>query len=254
MNFHDILMLRGFVGGGGGSGGGATTWDELEGKPFGEEEVIVLPETELTFADDAPAMFVPLTSVDGSGVYTVTFDGAVYECTPIVATAGWYILGNGSIAGLDDSGEPFAIMIGEENGSAAGMCVSLAGNLTANVSIKGVSIVRIDPKYIPKSEAVNLVALGVGRIESSKTVTAVLGDDLKNTLENQLRNAESQGIVKASFEYNFAKYTGIATLSMTISSNAGEYTAVSFYLNHIIEITYKNGTISATALRLAYET
>lgn len=35
MNFHDILMLRGFVGGGGGSGGGAKTWDDLGYSPTG---------------------------------------------------------------------------------------------------------------------------------------------------------------------------------------------------------------------------
>ena len=233
--------------------GGASSWNDLTDKPFGEEEIIVLPETELTFADDAPAMFTPLASVDGSGVYDVTFDGVVYECTPISAGTALF-LGNGVVAGLDDSGEPFAIMIGEENGSVMGMCISLAGNITANVSIKGVSVVRIDPKYIPKSGTIDLVALGVGTVKKSETVEAVLGDDLKKTFENQLRNIESQGLAKVCFEYSFAMERGIATLTMTISANLGEYNMVGFYYGSIIEITYKNGTISATAKSLAYGT
>ena len=237
-----------------GGGGGASSWNDLTDKPFGEAEVIVLSETELTFEDGGPSMFTPLTQIDASGVYAVTFDGVVYECTPVPVDSQTNLLGNGVATGLDDSGEPFAIIIGSVTGSVMGMCIPLAGNLTANVSIKGVSIVSIDPKYIPKTEVVNLTTLGVGKIRKSTTVEAVLGDDLKETIENKLRNMESQGIVKVCFEYALLNYSGNTTLSMTISYYAGEYSMVGFYLDHVIEITYKNGTISATAKPLALET
>ena len=51
MNFHDILMLRGFVGGG--SGGGAKTWDDLGYSPTGGDTLTWDGNTEGLVSNDS---------------------------------------------------------------------------------------------------------------------------------------------------------------------------------------------------------
>ena len=67
MNFHDILMLRGFVGGGGGSGGGAKTWDDLGYSPTGGDTLTWDGNTEgLEYVEILSAYKVSKMSIDES--------------------------------------------------------------------------------------------------------------------------------------------------------------------------------------------
>lgn len=103
-NLTDALIAAKLVGGNGGSGGGS-------GLPeIRTETVEIVPQTTVAFSDAGSGMYTaPTDFVATSGsTYTVTWDEADYECTPLVM-GGQYALGNMGILGGEDTGEPFLL-------------------------------------------------------------------------------------------------------------------------------------------------
>ena len=225
MNFHDILMLRGFVGGGSG-GGGATTWDELEGKPFGEEEIIVLPETQLTFADvggGAMGTIVELaTAPSATGAYTVIYNGEAYSCQPVVLAATAFAIGNvGYFMGGESTGEPFVVVI---DGTTA-QIASVVAESSATISIKSLTTVPIPAKYAPKAVIIDLSGDEFPSIRTDKEVEFNLSDDIYN----ELITANEQSVIRL-----IVRYSNIDTMVPSDSLKTGT-TCIVASIFHLID-------------------
>lgn len=135
---------------------GNVSWNDLEDKPFGfKDEVVVLPETEVAF-DEENGVYVINTpiSFEIGKVYRVTYNGAGYFCE----AKGWYdpferidttYLGNSLPATYIDTHEPFLIapmggvlLIGDMSGSEP--------SPTITISITKVLVEKLNPLVIPK--------------------------------------------------------------------------------------------------------
>ena len=128
---------------------------------FGEEEVYILPESELTFElnEDLgmPVAFVEFTAdlVNGE-TYEVNFGGTVYNCTCVASEDGSLLLGNLAAFGADDTGEPFLLCVM----GGMPMVIPLVEVQTAVVGVKGNTINTLDPKYAPSLPVIDLISLG----------------------------------------------------------------------------------------------
>jgi hypothetical protein len=171
-------------------GGGVTSWNDLKDRPFGETTVTVMEEQTVVFTDDGADKMLSYggTFIPGK-TYTVIVNGVSYDTLCVDAGAlgsepGLYALGNLGNFGLEDTGEPFAIMA--QNGMANFLPFE---NGSYTISIIGIGIKPLDPKFLPE---------GVGGggdydvlfelVEGSYTgVSLVKGDYsvLKNAIENR---------------------------------------------------------------------
>lgn len=138
--------------GGGTGGGGVSSWNDLTDKPFGEETIVILPETELVFEemDGMPIAMLDYALFQDIIVGTavkVTWGGTVYECIATFAERD-LIIGNKFLLG-EDTGEPFCIGVQFEEGFV--MAIALDGSATQTVSIETESIKTLDPKYLPEA-------------------------------------------------------------------------------------------------------
>ena len=152
-----------------GTGGGASSWNDLTDKPFEENhagEGYLIPPTQLSFrpASSSFNAYTPLKSpVVGNRTYTISYNGIEYECAAIDVTEmigmPMCLLGNyGYMLGGDDTGEPFIIMVSDDETAIAEM---LEGTYLVLVPLDGASGVRlsiygegtfvkpIDPKFLP---------------------------------------------------------------------------------------------------------
>jgi hypothetical protein len=285
---HEMIKYGGFVGDGGGSssgsssGGATPDWNAAEGepgyilnKPFGDEEVYILPETELTFVavEDMGgaciAMIAPEKVPVEGNVYTITFGGATYECTAIYESGdGMYFLGNFSMLGGEDSGEPFLVMIMvDPSGDALpeSIMISIAGETTTNVTIKGVQPKPIAPEYAPSTVSIDLVYLGLDNIATDQPVSVVLDDDTKTRIEKQLGTALRNGIVQLSVNYSIQgkeiflpDNEGVSTLggnqllTMFIYGVSNNCYMRGLLSDNMIAVDYSNGEFRAIARRLTF--
>lgn len=139
---------------------GVSSWNDLTDKPFGEVEVEILPETEVTFEymEDAGMNLglITLTNVPEEGAEcTVVYNGETYSC---IVTGG--LLGNfGVVTGGEDTGEPFIVSVAENAGGQ--FVVPLTEITSATVSITSKAVQTIPDEYMPSDVLfINLTSLG----------------------------------------------------------------------------------------------
>lgn len=129
--------------------GGASSWNDLKDKPF-YESTEVLFDQRVEFQDmDGMLLFMGEFPefLEAGKTYTVTYNGVAYECAPV---NGEY-LGNMVAGGGDNTGEPFVIMIADEEGDGVVdlLIMPIDGNTSATVKIEKSVIHPIDPKFLP---------------------------------------------------------------------------------------------------------
>ena len=125
-------------------GGGVKHWDDLEGRPFGDSvPFVVLAETTI----ETDGLFGDVTGVEISlepgKSYTVTWNGAVYECI-CYESDGEFLLGNGQGVWAEDTGEPFLIhwYLGSLRVEA------IDGSVSVTLSISTKVLETLDNKYL----------------------------------------------------------------------------------------------------------
>lgn len=152
MNIFELAMLR--------NKKGVSSWNDLTDKPFGEETGFVekIPEITLPLenGEGVIPMYVP-ELIDGA-IYTVTINGTVYNTKGVVIPAeGGSMggLGNLSMIGMKETGEPFAILLqtkaGYEVNGYGGFFLSLDSTInevTIRVTGNETVIKKLDNKYI----------------------------------------------------------------------------------------------------------
>ena len=243
-----------------------------EGHQFGDMEVDILPETEMALVTNpdvgmAMDMFIPSEMVLPNRVYTVKFNGAEYECAPNAIEAGFYILGNTAVMGGDDNGLPFVTTIAEDDGDVYGVVISLIGEVTTNVSIKGIHPVPIVAEYAPEPVFIDLKALGFGEINNNAVIQFDVPDDAMLNIDEQMRVALKHGLIKLKFDYKIKTVSmtaldshsvgeqgGFATIPMTIRKWGSDYVMSALYDDNIIYVWYSIGTFYAVSRRLTLAT
>lgn len=154
-----------------GSGGGAQPdWNAAEGeaghilnRPFyktaGATKILdsyqpVYDESEGTF------MFAEPFSLEDGGAYTITWNGADYNCTAasVVVFDGTPAVGVGNfgaagLPGFEDTGEPFLLLVLPSEMAAEmgvyGIGIDMTGATEVTVSISSGSVVPIPMEYLP---------------------------------------------------------------------------------------------------------
>ena len=147
------------VSGGSGSGG-VTSWNDLEDRPFYTDGgmVEILPECQPVY-DEAEGSFILVSNVPTFVVgesYVINWNGTEYECTAqdlSVVAPGAVLLGNGTVMdmpGVVDNGEPFVIIVAEENGTEMLIAMDLGGatELTLSIYGNGEVVHKLDNKYL----------------------------------------------------------------------------------------------------------
>lgn len=244
---------------------------------FGDMEVELLPETELTFVENPDmggmmiAMITPTTTPVEGNTYSVSFAGVTYECTASLQGGESYYLGNNIMLGGADSGEPFGIMIMIDADGAIAMAVaiSLFGVTNATVGIKGVQPVPISPEYAPEPITLDVVSLGLGEVNNSSSVSLYFdaGTYARTNLENQLRTAAKSGTIKVKFNYSVThtnmfdpnsittgQLGGSVTLPMSIFDGGSGYCMVALFQDNIVYFEYFGGSLEAICRRLTLAT
>lgn len=183
----DRAELESKIANGGGSGGlpsggepnkilvtdadGNTVWEDRThySKPG---TIDILPETVPMFVEDMGgfAIVTPYTVLPTVGnTYTITFNGAEYECVCHELTEGdgqlGFSFGNVSVMGYPfETTDPFAVMLllpelASLEGGVYGICIPLDDSTSVTLSIKyeGEIVKKIDKKYIetPDWDAAN---------------------------------------------------------------------------------------------------
>ena len=133
----------------------ATQPDYVKNRPFyaGDPvETVLIEETTAPFAEDEDTgLYIagfPLTFNATVGeTYKVSWDGAVYECISVGDfNTDAIAIGNMSIVGGHDTGEPFFIAI---NGEQMGILTAdTSASHTFSISRIVEQVVKIDPKYL----------------------------------------------------------------------------------------------------------
>ena len=195
------------------SGGGTQAdWNAAEGepgyilnKPFGETEEFIIPETKYTFSDmeglsvageSNLALLIP------GETYTVKYNGVPYTCTVIIMQGTTAMFGNLSIAGGDDTGEPFACTVSYED-VAGCMIVALDGSSEATISISKNGVKQIDSRFIP-CPVFDLASRGFGKLGISPS-TSYSGMTVSPVVLEQLKECMEYGILRIRMNVS---YTG----------------------------------------------
>lgn len=237
---------------------------------FGDEEVYILPETEVAFVADADmdgmavATFA-ITDIPAEGTTCiVTFAGVEYESTVMNMGGNQLYIGNNAMLDGTDTGEPYAIVMATDDTGAVGpaVAISLIGETTASVSIKGTRTVPIASRYAPKPVYIDLYALGL-TASTDSLVSIDLDDGTKASIKAQLDTAAKSGIVRVKLSYalthaNFffpdsdatERAGDIGALNMLISGSLGHYKMHCVVLDNIICVEYNSGELRAIARRL----
>lgn len=159
---------------------GATSWNDLEDRPFYEDENIkILPETEMVFDTDG---FVASASIDfkENETYTVSYNGVEYTTTTSLQSYGGIMgvaFGNLAVLGGNDTGEPF--LLGYLDSMSMMLLIPLDSPSEVRISItKPFDIKKLDNKFL------NLDWLPVKTevlIAKEKIVTFHATDDITDT-------------------------------------------------------------------------
>lgn len=139
---------------------------------FGEMEVSILPETDVTFTDfggmlayAAPAT----TSLVVGETYTVKYDGTEYTCE-CVDNSGMPFLGDvGGMNGETSTGEPF--VVGIVDGMLMIIPMPIDSATSAKVSISGLGIKKLESKYVGRPQY-DFASLGLPEIPLDGTLVS----------------------------------------------------------------------------------
>ena len=163
---------------------GTAVWVDRLAYPY-TGQVVVLPETALTYAGEVDGMqaHVLTTSLlnvleDGK-TYQVAYNGTAYDCPVVSADGGLaFVLGNASAVGSEGGNPdaPFALIVYNDADTIAGqgfggICAALDGATSVTISItgEGTNYKTIDEQYLPKGAVRKPITLTVA---TDDTVTA----------------------------------------------------------------------------------
>lgn len=209
------------------SGGMWADWNAAEGeigfirnRPFGDETVCVLPETELSFAYDAEVSFytasvVPAQLPVAGSIYNIRFGDAAYSCMCETLDDGM-VMGNLGLLGGVDTGEPFVMAVFE----GVIMIVTAEEVTGVVVAVSGVQPVPMKPEYSPESVVLDLVSMGLPAVKENSVVSIPFTDT--QTLALAYKNGGLRLILKADYSYTnvFGSGTGLNTISTEVCVTA----------------------------------
>ena len=152
---------------------GATSWNDLEDKPFYSEGSVVevLPSQNLTFTNLGNGLFLcevesRLFMLEDGKTYIVNWDGTQYECVAFATSfegMNGIGIGNKSLAGIgDDTQEPF--LFGCFLDFEATACYTIQSGTSHNVSItlNDELVHQLESKYIPADYIKQLIDQYIG--------------------------------------------------------------------------------------------
>lgn len=185
-------------------------WEAAEGeeghilnRPFGDEEVCILPETKLVFeySQDigAPVAYAEPEQMPTVGYsYTICFNGTAYSCVCVAMDPDTMYLGNMGMAGGEDTGEPFIAAISISAGAM--LIMPLTADPSAEMSIRGLRAVPIATEYAPEAVVLDLVELGIPEVKESEVVSVPFDDMV--ALNLALRKGAIRLRARLSFSYS----------------------------------------------------
>ena len=264
--------IPGGAGGGGGSGADLLNADgkiKQEVLPEGYPYVVVggfLPETQIEIAADeagagAPSMgIVPVfPELTAGNTYTVNWNGTSYVCVA-QELEGMVYLGNGSMVGLEDTGEPFIIVrYSAEYVEAVGVeCVIMSTateSFTLTLSIMGEVPSPMAEKFLPDGVARELI------VTYTKADASVTGDSYM--VNGSHTFAEIMAAIKAGKNviavlnteedgYAMQYYLNLSVVieGLGVTFSACNFTSVDFSIHTISvnesEAAYSKKTVSTT--------
>ena len=144
--------------GGGGGGGAQPDWNAAEGEPghilnrpfYESTEVLFDQRVEFELLEGLMGITAPFPEpLEPGKTYRVTYNDVAYDCVANIGPSGELCyLGNASIMGLDDTGEPFVVLVVEEMGQVFGQIASINSDTSATIRIEKTVIHPIDPKFL----------------------------------------------------------------------------------------------------------
>lgn len=128
------------------------SFNDLRDRPFYEStEVLFDQRVEFVELDGMMGIEVPFPELlEPNKTYRVTYNDVAYDCIANIGPSGDFgYLGNASIMGMDDTGEPFVVLVAEGTGQVLGQIASINSDASATIKIEKPVIHTIDPKFIP---------------------------------------------------------------------------------------------------------
>jgi hypothetical protein len=162
-----------------------TAADFIKNKPFGDIKNVLVNEQTVNVVGSETYISTNAAPSIGSNVI-VTFNGEHYSCTA-GDFYGYAFVGNGSLYGLDDTGEPF-LLIWMDNTNAN---IVIDGDVSAEITIAvtGVGTVPVPEKYLSfvRFLYMNTDSMGVTRLYTdAATTTVITRFELLNIMESYL--------------------------------------------------------------------
>lgn len=189
-------------------------WNAAEGepgfianKPFGEETEEIFAETEVEFVQQEAlggmkAAFVQLAYPLVAGrTYDVRFNENVYSCVAL-GDPNEVFMGNLSMAGMEDTGEPFAVV--HQAGST--LIVPMVEATKAVMSITGKVVHTINPAFSPDAVSIDLVSLGLPTVRVGQISEVAYAKE--GEYDNLFRTALLKGCIRLRIEVDYT-YTNI---------------------------------------------
>lgn len=138
---------------GGVDAGGGVSWNDLQDKPFGYTTEEIFPPSDMLFEwEEGEGAYVtgfeyavPLAADD---ILDIVWDGKKYSCKQLCAGA-ITMFGNLSVAGLEDSGEPFFGLLDSSSMMIADMTTQ--HSVTRNIAVYAQKAKKIDRTFLPFS-------------------------------------------------------------------------------------------------------
>ncbi len=245
------------------SGGIWADWNAAEGevgyiqnRPFGDETVCVLPETELEFSYEESlygAFTEPQQLPVAGSIYNIRFGDGEYSCMCETLDDG-LTMGNLGVMGGPDTGEPFMIAIYDN----VMMIVTTEEVSRVVVAVSGVQPVPIKPAYAPESVVLDLVSLGLPTVKENAVVSIPFTDT--QTLALAYKNGGLRLILDAEYSYtNVFAYgnvqqtiqTSVCVTAQIRRDSFRNFSIRALLEDSIIFIAVNAGTLSAVIRRIA---
>ena len=132
--------------------GGVSSWNDLKDKPFYDEIVEILPETQMVYYEDAGVFGVEFahTFIEGN-TYIVNWNGTEYTCVAFAydedgdGVTDAVVVGNLAVFGGENNGAPF--LLATKEGMLAAMALDGSTEVTLSIVLRNLQ--TLDTKYIP---------------------------------------------------------------------------------------------------------